>query len=119
MRERITAQFNDLYTRAQAIQAEIDALAAAQAPAPDASLLDELPYAAANLTDAPEHVKARLYDALDIQALYRQHIRQVTIWATITVHPRHHRCPAHRPPHRQRHICLRPAAMATTTIQDH
>jgi hypothetical protein len=32
----------------------------------------------------PEHVKARLYDAFDIQVLYRQHMRQATIWATIT-----------------------------------
>jgi hypothetical protein len=48
------------------------------------SLLDELPYAAANLTDAPEHVKARLYDAFDIHALYRQPMKQATIWATIT-----------------------------------
>jgi hypothetical protein len=26
----------------------------------------------------------RLYDAFDIQAVYRQHMRQATIWATIT-----------------------------------
>jgi hypothetical protein len=48
------------------------------------SLLDELPYAAANLTDAPEHVKAGLYNAFDIHALYRQPMKQATIWATIT-----------------------------------
>ena len=64
--------------------AELDALTATQAPAPDASLLDELPYAAANLTGAPEHVKAGLYNAFDIHALYRQPIKQATIWATIT-----------------------------------
>jgi hypothetical protein len=48
------------------------------------SLLDELPYATANLTDAPEHVKAGLYNAFDIHALYRQPMKQATIWATIT-----------------------------------
>jgi hypothetical protein len=84
MRERITAQFNDLYTRASTIQAELDALTTAQAPAPDGTLIDEFPYAAANLTDAPARVKTMLYDALDIQALYRQPMKQATIWATIT-----------------------------------
>jgi hypothetical protein len=69
MRERITAQFNDFYAQAQAIQAELDALTTSQAPAPDATLLDELPYAAVNLADAPEHVKAGLYGAFDIHAL--------------------------------------------------
>jgi hypothetical protein len=83
MRERITAQFNDLYTHAQAIQAELSPLAAVP-PAPDATLLDELPYAAANLTDAPARVKTMLYAAFDIQALYRQPMKQATIWATIT-----------------------------------
>jgi hypothetical protein len=42
---------------------------AAYAAASDASLIDELPYAAVNLTDAPEHVKAGLYGAFDIHAL--------------------------------------------------
>jgi len=56
----------------------------AKARAPDATLIDELPYAAANLARASKHVKTRLYDAFDIQAVYRQHMRQATIWATIT-----------------------------------
>ena len=84
MRERITAQFNNLYAQAQAITAELDHLADADQPAPDHTLLDELPYAAAHLTDAPAHLRARLYDAFDIQALYRQPMKQATIWATIT-----------------------------------
>jgi hypothetical protein len=84
MRERITAQFGELFNQEKAIKDELDGLTAARQPAPDATLIDELPYAAANLTDAPEHVKAELYAAFDIQALYRQHIKQATIWATIT-----------------------------------
>jgi hypothetical protein len=84
MRERITAQFNDLYTQAKTIQAELDGLSTTQEPAPDLSLIDELPYAAANISDAPEHVKTALYDAFDTQALYRQAKKQATIWATIT-----------------------------------
>lgn len=84
MRERITAQFNQLFNQGKTIKDELDNLSASQAPAPDATLIDELPYAAANISDAPEHVKARLYAAFDIQALYRQHMKQATIWATVT-----------------------------------
>lgn len=84
MRERITTQYSELFNQAKTIQAELDALTTSQEPAPDASLIDELPCAAANLSDAPEHVKTRLYAASDVQALYRQHIKQATIWATIT-----------------------------------
>ena len=50
----------------------------------DPAALDELPYAAAAFNDAPEHVKARIYAAFDIQVLYRAPIKQATIWATIT-----------------------------------
>jgi site-specific DNA recombinase len=84
MRERITAQFTDRYNQARDLKAELESLAAATAAAPDLTLLDELPYAAAHLTDAPAAVKASLYAAFDIQALYRQAQRQATIWATIT-----------------------------------
>jgi hypothetical protein len=65
MSKRITAQFGDLFTQAKAIQAKLDALAAAQAPAaPDAILIDELPYAAANLASAPPQVKTGLVQRL-------------------------------------------------------
>jgi hypothetical protein len=84
LRERITAQFRELFTQGKALQAELDSLTAGQEPAPDATLIDELPYAAANIADAPEHIKTQLYTAFDIQALYRQHMKQATIWATIT-----------------------------------
>jgi len=38
----------------------------------------------AGMGDAPQHVRAGLYAAFDAQALYRQPMRQATIWATIT-----------------------------------
>jgi hypothetical protein len=72
--------------------------------APDATLIDELPNAAANFAEAPAPVKAGLYATFDVQALYRQHIKQATILATITDTPRCCRRPTQRPPHRQRHI---------------
>src|SRR6185437_6632859 len=58
LRERITAQFGELFTQAKTIEDELHAITAADQPAPDASLIDELPYAAANINDAPERIKA-------------------------------------------------------------
>jgi site-specific DNA recombinase len=84
MRDRISAQFTDRYNQARTLQDELDAISAAQPSADDPSLLDELPIAAAGISDAPEHIKARLYAAFDIQALYRAHMSQATIRATIT-----------------------------------
>lgn len=34
--------------------------------------------------DGPDRVKTGLYAAFDVQAFYRQHMKQATIWATIT-----------------------------------
>jgi hypothetical protein len=64
--------------------AGMSAVATRGRPAPDATLIDELPYAAANIGDAPEHIKAELCSTFDIQALYCQRMKQATIWATIT-----------------------------------
>jgi hypothetical protein len=84
MRQRITDQFTDRYNQSKALQAELDAAEAQQPPTQDASLLDELPYLADALTNAPDHLKAKLYAAFDIQVLYRAHKNQATIWATVT-----------------------------------
>jgi hypothetical protein len=84
MRQRITSQFTDRYNQARDLQAQLDQIQAAQPPANDPSLLDELPYAAANLADLPDDLKAKLYAAFGIQVLYRAHKNQATIWATIT-----------------------------------
>jgi hypothetical protein len=42
------------------------------------------PTPTAHINDAPEHIKTMIYDAFDIQALYRQHLKQATIWVAIT-----------------------------------
>ena len=84
MRQRITDQFTDRYNQAKTLQAELDTIQAAQPPVQDASLLDELPYLAGHFADAPDHLKAKLYAAFDIQVLFRAAMKQATIWATIT-----------------------------------
>jgi hypothetical protein len=84
MRDRITAQFTDRYNQASDLQHQLDAITAAETPADDPALIGELPYATANLTDAPEDIKAKLYAAFDIQVLYPAPKQQSTIWATIT-----------------------------------
>jgi hypothetical protein len=84
MRQRITDQFTARYDEAKTLQAELDQMAAAQPAEDDPALLDELPYAATAFTAAPEHIKAKIYAAFDIQVLYRAPIKQATIWATIT-----------------------------------
>jgi hypothetical protein len=84
MRQRITDHFTQRYDEAKTLQAELDDIETAQPAQDDPALLDELPYAAAAFTTAPEHIKAKIYAAFDIQVLYRAPIKQATIWATIT-----------------------------------
>jgi hypothetical protein len=84
MRQRITGQFTARYDEAKTLQAELDQIEAAQPAQDDPALPDELPYAAAAFTTAPENVKAKIYAAFDIQVLYRAPIKQATIWASIT-----------------------------------
>jgi len=83
-RERIQAHHADLHAERTSTQAELDELAAAATPDNDPSLLDELPYLAGQLDDAPADLVAALLDALDIQVLYRPEQHQATIWATLT-----------------------------------
>ena len=65
MRQRITDQFTRRYSQAKSLQAELDAIEAAQPPAQDISLLDELPYLAEHFADVPDDIKAKLYAAFD------------------------------------------------------
>jgi hypothetical protein len=83
-RDRIRDQFTARYDERAAAQAELDALTAAQPPAEDPALLDELPYAPALLADAPEEIRAHIYAAFQVHALYRAQPHQATITATIT-----------------------------------
>lgn len=84
MRQRITDQFTDRYNQARELQAQLDQIQAARPATQDPTLIDELPYATANLAAAPDDIKAKLYAAFGIQVLYRAPKKQATIWATIT-----------------------------------
>jgi site-specific DNA recombinase len=85
-RDRIRDQFTARYDDKTAAQTELDTLTAAQPPATDPALLDELPYAPALLNQAPADLRARIYAAFQIHALYRAEPHQATITATITDH---------------------------------
>jgi hypothetical protein len=47
-------------------------------------LLDKIPQLAANLGRLPERIQAALFQAFDIQCLYKDDMNQVSIFATIT-----------------------------------
>jgi site-specific DNA recombinase len=83
-RERIRTRHADLHDQHTRTQAQLDDLAAAATPDQDPGLLDELPYLATQLNDAPADLLEALINALDIQILYRPEQDQATIWATLT-----------------------------------
>jgi site-specific DNA recombinase len=85
-RDRIRDQFSLRYDERTAAQAELDALTADQPPAEDPALLDELPYAPGLLDQAPDHIRAHVYAAFQVHALYRAQPHQATITATVTDH---------------------------------
>jgi hypothetical protein len=83
-RQRIQARHAELHDEHTSVQAQLDKLAAAATPDQDPALLDELPYLAGQLADAPDGLVEALIGALDIQVLYRPEQHQATVWATLT-----------------------------------
>ena len=83
-RQRIRTRHAQLHDEHTAAQAQLDDLQAAATPDQDPALLDELPYLAAQLDQAPAGLLEALINALDIQILYRPEQHQATIWATLT-----------------------------------
>ena len=83
-RDRINAQFTIRFDEQAAAKAELETLTADQPAAEDPALLDELPYAPGLLAGAPAELRARIYAAFQVHALYRAQQRQATITATIT-----------------------------------
>ena len=83
-RERIRTRHAELHGEHTRTQAQLDDLTAAATPDQDPSLLDELPYLAGQLNDAPADLVEALINALDIQILYRPEQSQATICATLT-----------------------------------
>jgi hypothetical protein len=84
MRARITDRFAELHAEREQTQAQLDALAAEIPKAADPSLLDELPLAGDILPGLDPGLKARLFDAFDLQILWNKPGRQATVFAEIT-----------------------------------
>jgi len=83
-RDRIDEQFTIRFDEQAAAKAELDALTDNQPAAEDPALIDELPYAPGLLAGAPAELRARIYAAFQVHALYRARQHQATITATIT-----------------------------------
>ncbi len=84
MRACCSERFSELHAEREAIEAQITGIDHTPARDDHAELLDAIPLIAGNLAKLPERIQAALYQAFDIQLLYRKDMHQVTIWATIT-----------------------------------
>jgi hypothetical protein len=82
MRSRCYERFTELHTERQDIETQIHAIDATPARDDHAELLDAIPLLSGNLSRLPERIQAAMYQAFDIQLLYRKDMHQVTIWAT-------------------------------------
>ena len=84
MRARITDRFAELHHEREHAQAQVGTLQAATPKAADPTLLDELPLAGDILPGLDPALKARLFDAFDLQVLWNKPARQATVFAEIT-----------------------------------
>jgi site-specific DNA recombinase len=84
MRQRCYERFTELQTERDTIQGQLQALDHAATRHDDTSLPDLLPLPTDTTALHPEHIQAALYQAFDIQAIYKDDINQVTLFATIT-----------------------------------
>ncbi len=84
LRSRILARFTELEDERTQINTQLASLAKTDPGPGDPALLDKLPYAGDLLARAPARLHQQLYQALDIQVLYKKNTHQVTINATIT-----------------------------------
>jgi hypothetical protein len=84
MRQRCCERFTELQAERETTQSELAALDRTAARDDDTSLLDLIPLLADTLALHPERIQAALYQAFDIQALYKHDMNQVSLFATIT-----------------------------------
>jgi site-specific DNA recombinase len=89
MRARCSERFAELHTERETTQAQLDALNQARSRDDDAALLDDIPLLVDTIDLHPEHIQAALYQAFDIQALYKDDMNQVSFFATITTSTPH------------------------------
>jgi hypothetical protein len=84
MRARITDRFAELHDQREQAQAQLGALQAVTPKAADPTLLDQLPLAGDILTGLDPDLKARLFDAFDLNILWNKPGRQATVHVEIT-----------------------------------
>jgi len=84
MRQRCYERFTELQAERDTIQGQLQTLDHAAPRNDDTSLLDLIPLPTDTIALHPEHIQAALYQALDIQALYKHDTSQITLFATIT-----------------------------------
>jgi site-specific DNA recombinase len=85
MRTRCNERFAELHAERETTENQLaDLDTAAPAYGGNADLLDPLPLIAGIIDQIPARLQAALYQAFDIQCLYRKDKNQVSIYATIT-----------------------------------
>jgi site-specific DNA recombinase len=84
LRSRVLARFTELEDERTQINTELAGLAKTDPGPGDPALLDALPMLGDRLTDAPARLQQQLYEAFDLQALYKKNTHQVTMHVTIT-----------------------------------
>jgi site-specific DNA recombinase len=98
LRTRVLARFTELEDERTTINTQLADLTKTEPGPGDPALLDALPMLGNLLADAPARLQQQLYDAFDLQALYKKNMHQVTIHVTITDST----TPRRRRHHRQR-----------------
>jgi site-specific DNA recombinase len=84
LRSRVLARFTELEDERTAINTQLADLAKTDTGPGDAALLDALPQLGDLLADASARLQQQLYEAFDLQALYKKNMHQVTMHVTIT-----------------------------------
>jgi hypothetical protein len=83
LRGRIVARFTELEDERAKINTQLADLDKTQPQAGNPSLLDALPYLGDILAGAPTRLQQHLYQAFDLQALYKKNMHQASLSVTI------------------------------------
>lgn len=89
MRKRHLERFTELETERDTIETELTALEAQHPQPTSPDLLDALPLVPGILDELPLRLRHQLYQALDLQLVYKHDTSQVTYHATITTSTPH------------------------------
>jgi hypothetical protein len=80
----VLARFTELEDERTQINTQLTTLAKTDPGPGDPALLEALPLLGNLLAEAPARLQQQLYEAFDLQALYKKNMHQVTIHITIT-----------------------------------